>query len=111
MCREDLRIGRKKFTSVRIVQCAAATNTQIAQQNNSRTHLFIASQNSDSIVGPESANVSTTTGIFLQQLGVPLDFDIEIHGNVVCSPWFAQGSAGTSFVTVIETFFDDKVWP
>jgi hypothetical protein len=106
---EDIRIGRKKITTVRQVAVDNVVPTIIAAFSAARTHITFACATAGVRISPREVD-GTLQGSFTiaGQAGPPLDFDIELHGDVVTKPWQGINFAFPIEILVIETFLEDK---
>jgi hypothetical protein len=111
MCREDIRIARQKYSAVTIVAIPNGSNVKLVGASRNRTHITISGNNGAFVVGPKGQFSGAGSFIFLPTVGIPLEFDIEKEGMVVTNDWEATGNGVAATAIVIETFFDDGVYP
>lgn len=111
MCREDLRLGRRKYTTVTRTLCPIGTETRLVDASKKRTHLSFGAFENGAAVTPLSQDGFGNTGFIVNSTNGKLDFDVEKHGDVVTFAWTGFAPLIDTIVTVIETFFDDGVYP
>lgn len=107
MCKEDIRIGRKKTTAVRQVTLDNVNPTLICGAARNRTHLCVGSASANWSMCPVPFRLDLSAGFSAIPGSHPFDFDVEIHGDVVCQPWHGLAVAGPMPITVMETFWED----
>ena len=111
MCREDLRIGRKKATSVTNKILLAGTDTIICAPANNRTHLSVHGAGTTGVIYPSPLTAGLQVGYPTGAGQKGCEVDVETHGNIVTVEWRGTDTDVQSVVMVIETFFDDGVYP
>lgn len=107
MCLEDVRLGRKKYTAVRQVTVGAGAVPLLAFALK-RTHITIHTFNAGNVqVSPAADNTPfNSDGTFtVTRSNPPIDFDVEVHGDMVTKEWRASAAAPIDII-VVETFLD-----
>lgn len=111
MCREDIKIGRIKKSNVYVVSQITGAFVQRIGAAKDRTRIVFASPADVFTVRPVGIDVSPTAGFSVSALFSPVEFDIEHHGDMVTWNWeVLRVGAGTELV-IVETYFNDGVFP
>lgn len=112
MCEQDIRIGRKKYTKTSTVTAQVGASTPLVGFAENRTHVFFATAGPNAVrIAPGEQDATGFGAAVLTDLKMPLDFDIETHGDVVTKPWNCSSLVAIQNVLVIETFWKDKSPP
>lgn len=111
MCREDLRIGRKKFTKVSIVTVPFAAPAVVISQAKNRTHIRAVCGPTRAFLSPITDGLTSLAGFGVTSNPPYFEFDIETDGNVVTQQWSGIGDGSDATMILVETFFDDTVYP
>lgn len=109
MCKEDIRIGREKYSAVTLVPVPNGSSAIACKPSNERTHLAIYPINSTVGIVPTKDFTGSEIGYQLAPAGHPFELDIEIHGTAVTQGWTFNNQALVDIVVmVIETFWRDR---
>jgi hypothetical protein len=101
MCLEDKRLGRETGSAEYLVAIPVG-KTQLVGPNPLRVSLTIFPPDTSSIHFTSRNEAVAGQGIFLQAGQAPVCLTIEEHGNIVTWAWYANATAGTLNVPVIE---------
>jgi len=104
---EDIRIGRRKSTRFRFVD-VPTTWTKICDSNSMRTHLLIQNTTTGSIFVWFEPNVTISTGIHVTRTTLPLELDIESHGQCAASDIYAAASGSAQRLVILETILQES---
>lgn len=112
MCKEDIREGRRKYTSVRAETIAAGETRAIVKASPERTHITFGNGNASLAIRP-TAETTFGTDHFECLTTLPhIEFDIETHGSIVTDEWVAKNGGGAATtILVMETFWSDPDRP
>lgn len=107
MCKEDMREGRRKFTSVSVVVATNGVAVQLCGAAKNRTHLMVASRGALAGMRPTELDGDLDASIPYGGTLPPVDMDIDRNGLCVTQAWEASGDAADVPTIVIETFWED----
>lgn len=109
MCKEDIREGRKKYSSARIVPIAGLTTGVLCVPSKDRTHLTICPTNGSFTIAPTDIAPTVAEGWAINSNSPPADMDVETHGQIVTFGWSVSNVTGGNVdILVIETFWEDN---
>ncbi len=107
MCIEDLRLGRRRVTGMRV----AATDTsvlEVAPANSRRVAIgFEWANAAETVRLATDFNPTAAQGIRLSGTQPFRYFTVEEHGDMVMRQWRSFGDSGQTALTVIEVWTED----
>ena len=108
MCMEDVRLGRKRFSRVRLVPFAVAGNQEICPADPSRVAVIITSVDGSVFFIDNNPMTATASGLRVAPNNTNLaDFRLEDHGDFITKPLNAWVDAATT-IAVLETSLTEK---
>lgn len=108
MCMEDIRLGRKTRTAVRLKVINPGTMEPLVVSSDKRIHLSVWPADDVVFISPTDANAGPSQGYNMAIGGHPFELDIQKHGDAVTKSYSAASTAAPAFLLVIETFLDEN---
>lgn len=103
MCMEDIRLGRKATYKVTPFQ-GPMPGVVLCSPNAKRVSLAFTSSATSGLTLLPGNSFNQVTGIDLAITSGLIDFDVQVHGNIVCDQWVVNTNVAGANLTVIETF-------
>ena len=107
MCMEDVRIGRKSSMVERNLPIGTAS-IQAAVASDSRVCLVLGAPLTGKVTYTTISPAVSGTGLVVTAGSAPVIFDIQHHGNLVTSNWFAICDTISQTVFVGQTLLMEK---
>lgn len=104
---EDKRLGRRTKTGATPKTLGNGVSTPIVGGSEKRVHISFGTTGAACRIAPDGGNDIGGASYALSGTLPPLDFDIEIHGDIVTKPWSGSGVAGAVDIIVLESFLGD----
>lgn len=109
MCMEDIRIGRKSNSQLRVISVPLNAQTLILSASVNRISATISGDGLNPMwVYVRGATALFNVGLLIPALQKPLELTFENVGSLVYGEWLASAGAATVTATVVDTTLTDK---